>query len=275
MAAPSTSPRPSPPLTSPSSPPFGYDLCATRGLNGSAKTIDLSRWRVAGIGGEMVRAETLERFSQTFAVTGFSPKAFLPSYGLAESTLAVTFAPLDRGVEVDRIDQDHYTHTGNVEPVLRRANGKANGKNRAARSFVICGGAMPGHEVEVRSEKNDRLTDHHAGRIVVRGPSVMDGYYNDPHATAAVTTPDGWLDTGDLGYMIDGRLVVTGRRKDLVILNGLNIWPQDVEWAVEALADVRGSDVACFSVLAPDDRSAEHTSELQSIMRLSYALFCL
>src|SRR3546814_7882745 len=69
----------------------------------------------------MVRAETLERFSQTFAVTGFSPKAFLPSYGLAESTLAVTFAPLDRGVEVDRIDQDHYTHTGNVEPVLRRA----------------------------------------------------------------------------------------------------------------------------------------------------------
>src|SRR3546814_14867514 len=101
----------------------------------------------------MVRAETLERFSQTFAVTGFSPKAFLPSYGLAESTLAVTFAPLDRGVEVDRIDQDHYTHTGNVEPVLRRANGKANGKNRAARSFVICGGAMPGHEVEVRSEK--------------------------------------------------------------------------------------------------------------------------
>src|SRR3546814_521677 len=235
------------------SPTFGYDLCATRGLNGSAKTIDLSRWRVAGIGGEMVRAETLERFSQTFAVTGFSPKAFLPSYGLAESTLAVTFAPLDRGVEVDRIDQDHYTHTGNVEPVLRRANGKANGKNRAARSFVICGGAMPGHEVEVRSEKNDRLTDHHVGRIVVRGPSVMDGYYNDPHATAAVTTPDGWLDTGDLGYMIDGRLVVTGRRKDLVILNGLNIWPQDVEWAVEALEDVRGSDVACFSVIEPDD----------------------
>src|SRR5512138_27672 len=81
------------------SPTFGYDLCATRGLNGSAKTIDLSRWRVAGIGGEMVRAETLERFAQTFAVTGFSPTAFLPSYGLAESTLAVTFAPLHKGVE--------------------------------------------------------------------------------------------------------------------------------------------------------------------------------
>jgi fatty-acyl-CoA synthase len=239
------------------SPTFGYDLCATRGLNGSAKTIDLTRWRVAGIGGEMVRLETLNRFAETFAVTGFSPKAFLPSYGLAESTLAVTFAPLDEGVEVDRIDQQHYTHTGNVAPVPTRMNGKANGTaggaSRAARSFVICGAPMPGHEVEVRSEKNDRLADHHVGRIVVRGPSVMDGYYNDPAATAAVTTPDGWLDTGDLGYMIDGRLVVTGRRKDLVILNGLNIWPQDVEWAVEALEDVRGSDVACFSVIEPDD----------------------
>jgi len=235
------------------SPTFGYDLCATRGLNGSAKTIDLSRWRVAGIGGEMVRSETLDRFAQTFGVTGFSPKAFLPSYGLAESTLAVTFASLDKGIEVDRIDQEHYTHTGNVAPVPIKVNSKkANGARRAARSFVICGAPMPDHEVEVRSEKNDRLTDHHVGRIVVRGPSVMDGYYNDPAATAAITTPDGWLDTGDLGYMIDGRLVVTGRRKDLVILNGLNIWPQDVEWAVEALEDVRGSDVACFSVIETD-----------------------
>ncbi|GAB4358244.1 MAG: fatty acyl-AMP ligase [Kiloniellaceae bacterium] len=250
------------------SPTFGYELCATRGLNGSAKTIDLRHWRVAGIGGEMVRAEILERFAETFAVTGFSPKAFLPSYGLAESTLAVTFAELDKGVEVDRIDQDHYTHTGNVSPVNGglngRANGKANGANgkvngkangsatRAARSFVICGTPMPGHEVEVRSETNAPLGGHHVGRIVVRGPSVMEGYYNDPAATAAVTTPDGWLDTGDLGYMVDGRLVVTGRRKDLVILNGLNIWPQDVEWAVEALEDVRGSDVACFSVIESD-----------------------
>lgn len=250
------------------SPTFGYELCATRGLNGSAKTIDLRHWRVAGIGGEMVRAETLERFVETFAVTGFSPKAFLPSYGLAESTLAVTFAALDQGVEIDRIDQRHYTHTGNVSPVNGKANGTVNGahngaKNgkmngadgarpdRAARSFVICGTPLPGHEVEVRSEANDPLGDHNVGRIVVRGPSVMDGYFNDPAASAAVTTPDGWLDTGDLGYMIDGKLVVTGRRKDLVILNGLNIWPQDVEWAVEALEEVRGSDVACFSVIEP------------------------
>ncbi|HMA14462.1 MAG: hypothetical protein ACM35H_02180, partial [Bacteroidota bacterium] len=176
--------------------------------------------------------------------------------------------------EVDRVDQGHYTYGGNVEPVPGRrngfgeshgafngksagngrtaGNGKTAGVSRAARSFVVCGTPLPDHEVEVRSEMNDRLADRHVGRIVVRGPSVMDGYYNDPAATAAVTTDDGWLDTGDLGYMADGRLVVTGRRKDLVILNGLNIWPQDVEWAVEALEDVRGSDVACFSVIEPD-----------------------
>ena len=232
------------------SPTFGYELCLRRGLNGSAKTLDLSRWRVAGIGGEMLRAEILNRFSETFSVTGFSPKAFVPSYGLAESTLAVTFAPLDQGIDVDDVIQQQFSHTGSVVPVTRNGNGM----DRAKRSFVICGKAMPDHEVEIRSEKNHRLADHHVGRIVVRGPSVMDGYYGDPAATVSVTTEDGWLDTGDLGYMIDGQLVVTGRRKDLVILNGLNIWPQDVEWAVEALDDVRVGDVACFSV----DDSSDH-----------------
>ena len=229
------------------SPTFGYELCVRRGLNGSAKTIDLSHWRVAGIGGEMVRAETLERFSETFAVTGFSPKAFLPSYGLAESTLAVTFADLDKGIAVDRVDQQHFAHTGSVVPV------KQNGEDtsRAARSFVVCGHPMPEHEVEIRSEKNKPLADHHVGRVVVRGPSVMEGYFGDPTSTAAVMTKDGWLDTGDLGYMTKGQLVVTGRRKDLVILNGLNIWPQDIEWAVEALEDVRAGDVACFSIIGP------------------------
>ncbi|NIA71487.1 fatty acyl-AMP ligase [Pelagibius litoralis] len=230
------------------SPTFGYELCVRRGLNGSAKDLDLERWRIAGIGGDMVRAEILKRFADTFGVTGFSSKAFLPSYGLAESTLAVTFAALDKGAEIDRVNQDHYASNGGVTTVRRDPDGS----NRAVRSFVNCGTALPGHAVEVRSEKNDMLPDRYVGRVVVKGPSVMDGYFNDPAATAAVMTDDGWLDTGDLGYMAEGRLIVTGRRKDLVILNGRNIWPQDVEWAVEALEDVRDGDVACFSVIGPD-----------------------
>jgi fatty-acyl-CoA synthase len=230
------------------SPTFGYDLCVRRGLNGSAKDLDLSRWRVAGVGGDMVRADVLKRFADTFGVTGFSSMAFLPSYGLAESTLAVSFASLDEGMEIDRIDQEHYDFTGRVTPIKRNENGS----NREARSFVIVGTALPGHEVEIRNDKNDSLPDHRVGRIVVRGPSVMDGYYDDPAATAAAMTDDRWLDTGDLGYMTEGRLVVIGRRKDLVILNGRNIWPLDVEQAVEALEDLRGGDVACFSVVEPD-----------------------
>lgn len=230
------------------SPTFGYDLCVRRGLNGSAKDLDLSRWRVAGVGGDMVRADVLKRFADTFGVTGFSSKAFLPSYGLAESTLAVSFGSLDEGVEIDRFNQEHYDFTGRVTPIKRNENGS----NREARSFVIFGTALPGHEVEIRNDKNDSLPDHQVGRIVIRGPSVMDGYYDDPAATAAAMTDDRWLDTGDLGYMTEGRLVVIGRRKDLVILNGRNIWPQDVEQAVEALEGLRGGDVACFSVVEPD-----------------------
>ncbi len=234
------------------SPTFGYELCARRGLNGSANSIDLSTWRIAGIGGEMVRPETLNRFSEVFASVGFSRSAFLPSYGLAESTLAVTFSALGDGVSVDRIDKQHLARTGNVIATKR------NGSDRigAARSFVVCGAPLPDHDVEIRDDGDNRLPDQQVGRICVRGPSVMDGYFNDPSATSEAMTRDGWLDTGDLGYMIEGQLVVTGRRKDLVIVNGLNIWPQDVEWAVERIDGVRPGDVACFSIEGPD--SQEH-----------------
>ena len=227
------------------SPTFGYDLCLRRGLNGSAKTLDLSRWRVAGIGGEMVRADILERFADTFGVTGFSRRAFVPSYGLAESTLAVTCAALDQGAETETIDQDELALSGRAVPI--KANGAV--PNEHTRSFVVCGSPLPGHEVEVRNERNVKLLDHQVGRVMVKGPSVMEGYYRNPKATEMVMTADGWLDTGDLGYTTGGRLVITGRRKDLIILNGRNIWPQDIEWAVEKLENVRGSDVACFAVI--------------------------
>ncbi len=230
------------------SPTFGYELCVRRGLNGSAKLLDLSKWRVAGIGGEMVRMDILDRFSETFGVTGFSKKAFVPSYGLAESTLAVTFAPLDRGAEVECIDQEQFALTGKAVSVKVNGNGSA----RRIRPFVLCGKPMPEHQVEIRTENNGTASEHQVGRIVVKGPSVMQGYFRNEVATKAVTTPDGWLDTGDLGYLTDGNLVVTGRRKDLIILNGLNIWPQDIEWAVEKLEKVRGSDAACFSVIEPN-----------------------
>ena len=250
------------------SPTFGYDLCRRRGLNGSAKEMDLRTWRVAGVGGEMVRSDILQGFADVFSSVGFDPKAFVPSYGLAESTLAVSFSELDRGAEVDVIDRDIFSSTGRAVPVKRngRSNGhldigatagngtliigrNANGKPAEnARSFVFCGRSMPEHRIEVRDQHNNPLSDRRVGHIMVSGPSVMAGYFKNPDRTRAVTTEDGWLDTGDLGYMVDERVVITGRRKDLIIQNGRNIWPQDIEWAVEQMENIRDGDVACFGV---------------------------
>jgi len=113
---------------------------------------------------------------------------------------------------------------------------------------VICGKVLPGHRLEVRDEAGSLLSDRAVGRIFVKGPSVMPGYFGEPEASREVLLPDGWLDTGDLGYMLNGEIVVTGRAKDLIIVNGRNVWPQDIEWALEARRIVKSGDSAAFSV---------------------------
>ena len=229
------------------SPSFGYDLCVRRASNGAgaAAAFDLSCWRVAGIGGDMVRADVLERFAERFEAHQFDRTAFVPSYGLAESTLAVSFPAVAEEFQTDVIDLQLYEETGAAVP--------ANGSKRT-RSFVICGRSMPDHGLEIRDRNGNRLPDRQVGRLMIKGPSVTHGYYRDPDLTRRILSDDGWLDTGDLGYTLDGSVVVTGRSKDLIICNGRNIWPQDIEWAVERLPDVRGGDVAAFSV---DDDDGE------------------
>ena len=122
-----------------------------------------------------------------------------------------------------------------------------------ARGFVTCGRPLPEHVAEIRDDSGRALPDRSIGRIFVRGPSVMAGYFEQPEATRLVLDENGWLDTGDLGYTLDGHLVITGRAKDLIIFNGRNIWPQDLEWAVEELPGVRRGDVAAFSVEGNND----------------------
>ena len=192
------------------SPTFGYELCVRRVTNGQASQYDLESWRIAGIGGEMVRPEVLQAFTECFAPSRFDGKAFLPSYGLAESTLAVTFPRLGSGVRVDHIDRAAYESQAEAIPSTPKTNGSA----YKARSFVFCGSALPGHEVEVRSTSGQALPDRKIGRICVRGPSVMKGYYDNPEASEGVMLADGWMDTGDLGYLVEGELVITGRSKD-------------------------------------------------------------
>ncbi len=231
------------------SPSFGFDLCTRRAANRDTDEFDLSCWRVAGIGGDMIRADVLDRFADRFGANGFKRKTFLPSYGLAESTLAVSFAKVADEFETDRIDLREFSRTGHATPA-KQIDDALN-----ARRFVLCGKPMPDHDVSIRDEDGTPNADRVVGHVFIKGPSLTDGFFDNPAMTARTISEDGWLDTGDLGYMVDGNLVVTGRSKDLIIINGRNIWPQDIEWAVERLPGLRGGDAAAFSV---EDQNTEN-----------------
>jgi fatty-acyl-CoA synthase len=226
-------------------PSFGYELAARR-VNGGAADLDLSAWRIAGIGGDMVRPDILEAFAAHLAPAGFSATAFLPSYGMAETTLAITFADVDTPIRMDVIDRAQ-------SKLSRRAMPARPGlKPERTRAFVVCGKPLPGYRLEVRDEAGRPLGQREIGRIQVCGPSLMAGYFNAPDATAAVMGDDGFMDTGDMGYWLDGELVITGRAKDLILHNGRNIWPQDIEWAVEQISALRSGAVAAFAVEGRD-----------------------
>ena len=222
------------------SPTFGYELCARRAETGGADHLDLSRLRVAGVGGDMIRTGPLADFARTFAAVGFSRAAFVASYGMAEATLALTMAPLGRGLETETLDISRLEREG----LAVSADGDAR-----ARAFARCGQPLPEHELQVRGDEGAILPERAVGHVFARGPSLMRGYYRQADETARVLSGDGWLETGDIGYLDRGEIVLTGRRKDLMIVNGRNIWPQDLEWTCEAeVAGVRSGDVAAFSV---------------------------
>ncbi len=227
------------------SPPFGYDLCARRVRAEDVARYDLSAWRIAGIGAEPIRAELPDRFARLLAPAGFDHRAFVPCYGMAESSLAISFSRLRQGVIVDWIDADHLAENMRVIPAEA-------GASRVS-GFVRCGAPLPGHEIAIRDDQGHPLPDLHVGRIKVRGPSVMSGYFGKPEQTRQALSPDGWLDTGDIGYLVDGSVVVTGRHKDMIIINGRNIWPQDIEHIAERQPELRSMDASAFFVLGPED----------------------
>lgn len=223
------------------SPSFGYDLAAKRAARAEEGAINLSKLRVAGIGGDMVRPEALNAFANAFGPMGFDKNAFAPSYGMAEATLAISFPELGSPIAIDDVDMRHYTRSGIAQP----ASAVTLDENR--RGFVLCGRPLPDHGIEVRNENGTPAGEREVGRIFIKGPSLTPGYFSDPDASAAMYHGD-WLDTGDMGYFLNTQIVITGRAKDLIIINGRNIWPQDIEWAVENVEGVRGGGVAAFSV---------------------------
>jgi fatty-acyl-CoA synthase len=225
------------------SPPFGYALCNRRLREGEAEQFDLSAWRVAGVGAETIRPQVLHEFADTLGPSGFDRKAFLACYGMAECSLAVSFAPLEEELSVDRVDADHLALHDYALPVT--------GNDRSS-EFVSCGLPLSEFEVEVRDASGTVVPERHIGVIYVRAPSVMSGYFNEPGLTSRTLSPDGWLDTGDIGYRISGRIVITGRKKDLIIINGRNIWPQDLEQLAEQQPGIRPGDALAFAVPGVD-----------------------
>ena len=228
------------------SPTFGYELCVRRWR--ADRELDLSSWRVAGIGGDMVRPEPLTDFQDLFADMGFSDGTFTPSYGLAETTLGATFAPLGQGLLKHTIDMGRYTRTSEAIDAsdLTRAEER--------RTFVACGKVLPDHEIEIRDFDDNVLGEKMVGRVCLRGPSVSPGYFRNTQATEATFSKDGWLDTGDAGYWLEDQLVVTGRFKDLILWHGRNIWPQDIEWAAQAAAPHRCGRACAFAIGGAGDQ---------------------
>ncbi len=230
-------------------PSFGYDLCARRVRSSDLVNYDLSNWRVAGIGAEMIRPQTLEHFTELLSECGFDRRAFLACYGMAECTLGISFSPLWTGCTTHYIDSDHLADYHVAVPM---DESEQEGRGR---HFVNCGVPLPNFEVQIRDEDGTVLEDWHSGVIFLRGPSVMSGYFNQPEETSHALSEDGWLNTGDIGYLVDGVLTITGRKKDLIIIHGRNIWPQDLEHIAEAQPELRVGDALAFS--APNHEGEE------------------
>jgi fatty-acyl-CoA synthase len=225
------------------SPTFGYDICSRRigSQTKVAERFDLSRWRVAGNGADMIRPDVMQAFVDAFSDAGFNARNFLPSYGLAEATLAVSIMPPGEGIVVELVE----------ETLLSGDGGLRRDRPHRYRAIVNCGRPARGMEVEIRDEEGQPLPERAIGKLFARGPSVMIGYFRDEEATAACLSSDGWLDTGDMGYLSDGYVYIVGRAKDMIIINGKNHWPQDIEWAVEQLPGFKAGDIAAFSITTP------------------------
>jgi acyl-CoA synthetase (AMP-forming)/AMP-acid ligase II len=227
-------------------PNFAYALCLKRIREKELEGIDLSSWRVAGCGAEPIRPETLEAFASTFGKVGFRPGALFPSYGMAESTLAIAFSPLGEGLKTFSVDGPRLWAEGIASSV-------PSDDERAVR-LVSCGAEFPGHSIRIFAPDDacseTPLPEDRVGEIRIAGPSVMAGYWEDAERTRE-TFAGPFLCTGDLGFLHAGEIYICGRSKEVVIVNGRNYYPQDMEWEASKVEGVRKGNVIAFGAKDP------------------------
>ena len=217
-------------------PNFAYELCLLRVQDEDIQGLDLSSWRVAFNGAEPVDPKTVTGFCQRYANYGFRNKTMYPVYGLAECSVGLAFPPLGQGVLIDHIDRDHFMRNGEARPT---------GIDEGALRFTASGRALAKHEIRIVDDAGHELPERHEGLLEFRGPSTTSGYYRNPEATKGLFNGD-WLNSGDRAYFVGADLFITGRIKDIIILAGRNIYPQELEEAVGEIDGIRRGRVAAF-----------------------------
>jgi len=223
-------------------PNFAFELLLRRYDEALFAGLDLRTWRLCANGAEPVSPDTIERFAKRFASHGFAASAMAPVYGLAECAVGLTVPLPGRGSRIDCIEREQFMRDGRAVP--------APADDQHPLRFAACGPPLPGHEVRIVDAQGRALPQRRLGRIEFRGPSATSGYFRNPQETARLLR-DGWLDTGDLGYLLDGELVPTGRVKDMIIRGGHNLYPYELEEAVGALPGIRRGCVAIFGSRDP------------------------
>ena len=225
-------------------PNFSYELCLKRIEDQELEGLDLSCWRYAFNGAEPVSPDTLAAFEQRFARYGLPANALQPVYGLAEASVGLAFPAPGTHYRIDRIERAAFQNQGDARPA---AAGEAN-----ALEVPCCGRVIPAHHLRVVDSAGVELADRQEGRLQFKGPSATSGYFRNPEQTRKLFA-GAWLDTGDLAYLADGELYLSGRAKDIIIRGGRNLYPYELEQAVGALPGIRKGCVAVFG--SPDPRT--------------------
>lgn len=237
------------------SPNFGYELCLSKIPSQNLVGLDLSSWRVAFNGAEAVYPSTLRNFAKRFSKYGLKPNVIRPVYGLAEASVALTIPNLEKETTIDKIKRDHFDKEQRAVPATKL--------DTHSLEFVSCGTPISDHEIRIIDDQGNTQADRIVGHLQFKGPSAMQGYYLRPDITQEIYH-DGWLDTGDYAYTVDGELFITGREKDVIITAGRNLYPAEIEEIVGDISDVRKGCVVAFGAYDQNKGTEQFTIVAES-----------